>query len=326
MARNKTLSERVSMYILVTGGTGFLGSNLCQRLVAEGHRVFCVDNLQTSTTENVASLIDCDRFRFHKGDVRNIDSMIPASIDLYEFDQIYSLACPASPLAYQKNPIGTLMTSVLGTNNCLEIAHRAGATMLQASTSEIYGDPKVHPQDEEYCGNVNPIGPRACYDEGKRAAETLCMDYRRMHNTDAKIVRIFNTYGKFMQPDDGRVVSNFIMQALKDEPITLYGDGMQTRSFCYVSDMVDGLIRMMNSSLAGPVNLGNPVEFDMHHLAAIVCGLIGSTSHYIYEELPEDDPKVRCPVISRARNFLDWEPRVELRDGLEKTIAYFKGL
>ena len=312
------------MNILITGGAGFLGSNLCKRLIAEGNRVFCVDNLQTGREENLLPLKGREGFRFHNGDVRILDSMIPPSIDLYEFDQIYSLACPASPPHYQADPIGTMMTSVLGARNCLEIAQRSGATMLQASTSEIYGDPEQHPQTEEYRGCVNPIGPRACYDEGKRAAETLCMDYRRMHGVDAKIVRIFNTYGPGMDPTDGRVVSNFIMQALKDEPITLYGDGMQTRSFCYVDDMVDGLVRMMNSSLAGPVNLGNPMEFDMHHLAGIVCGLITSTSRYVYEELPEDDPKVRCPRIAKARSFLEWEPRVELREGLEKTIEYFR--
>lgn len=314
------------MYVLITGGTGFLGSHLCKRLVAEGHKVFCVDNLQTSTTENIAALRYCDRFEFHKGDVRKIDSMIPVFIDLYEFDQVYNLACPASPPHYQKDPIGTMLTNVLGTNNCLEIAQRAGATMLQASTSEIYGDPECDVQDEEYRGNVNPIGPRACYNEGKRAAETLCFDYRRMHNVDAKIVRIFNTYGPGMQPDDGRVVSNFIMRALKDETITLYGDGMQTRSFCYVDDMIEGLIRMMNSRLAGPVNLGNPIELDMHHLAGIICGKIGSISHYEYKELPEDDPKVRCPRISRALNFLNWNPQVQLEEGLDKTIEHFRSL
>jgi len=313
-------------YILVTGGAGFLGSHLCKRLIAEGNKVLCVDNLHTGRMENIEPLLNCSDFRFHEGNVQDAKQIVPMSVDSYTFDQIYNLACPASPPAYQDDPINTLMTSVLGVKNCLEIALRAGATMLQASTSEIYGDPKEHPQDEEYVGHVNPIGLRACYDEGKRAAETLCFDYRRTYRTDVKVVRIFNCYGPNMDPNDGRVISNFIMQALKDEPITIYGDGMQTRSFCYVSDMVDGLIRMMNSRLTGPVNLGNPDEYDMHHLASIICGLIGSTSRYVYKDLPEDDPKVRRPVISRARNFLDWEPRVELRDGLLKTIEYYRSL
>jgi len=313
-------------YILVTGGAGFLGANLCRHLIGTGHRVLCVDNLQTGRRENIEPLLGHPAFRFHIGDVRSIDRMIPLSVDPYELDQIYNLACPASPPHYQADPIGTMMTCVAGMNSVLDIAKNADISVVQASTSEVYGDPDVHPQHEEYRGNVNPIGPRSCYDEGKRAAEALLVDYRRVHRVKAKIVRIFNTYGPLMDPEDGRVVSNFIIQALKNEPITIYGDGLQTRSFCYVDDMVLGLVKMMNSRLSGPVNLGNPNEFTMHELAHMVCGMIGSTSRLVYEDLPEDDPKVRCPVISRARNFLDWEPKVELREGLEKTIEYFRGL
>jgi len=309
--------------ILVAGGAGFLGSHLCRRLVAEGNRVTCIDNLQTGRKENVADLIGTPAFRFFRADVKDMARLRRLNDG---YDKIFNLACPASPPAYQKDPINTMLTNVVGTENLLHIAAISKARFLQASTSEVYGCPEKHPQNEEYRGNVNPVGVRSCYDEGKRAAETLCMDYRRKHGTDAKIVRIFNCYGPGMRPDDGRVVSNFIMQALKDEPITLYGDGMQTRSFCYVDDMIDGLIKMMNSSLAGPVNLGNPNEFDMHHLAGIICGLITSTSRYVYEDLPEDDPRVRCPDITLARTLLGWEPRVELREGLKKTIAYFKGL
>jgi UDP-glucuronate decarboxylase len=309
--------------ILVAGGAGFLGSHLCRRLVAEGNRVTCFDNFQTGGMENVADLIGRPAFRLFTGDVK--DSQRLNCVD-DGYDQIFNMACPASPRAYQKDPIDTMLTNVVGTENLLHRARTSNARFLQASTSEVYGCPEKHPQNEDYWGNVNPIGVRACYDEGKRAAETLCMDYRRKHGTDAKIVRIFNTFGPGMRPDDGRVVSNFIMQALRDEPIPMYGDGTQTRSFCYVDDLIDGLIRMMNSNLAGPVNLGNPNEFDMHHLANIICGLITSTSRYVYEDLPEDDPKVRCPNITLARMLLGWEPKVELREGLKKTIAYFKGL
>jgi UDP-glucuronate decarboxylase len=312
------------MNILVAGGAGFLGANLCTRLITEGHSVLCTDNLQTGRMENLTELMEHKNFLFYKGDVKDINKLKPMSYDPYDLDQIYNLACPASPPHYQAAPIETMMTCVLGTKNLLELARFTKTPMLQASTSEVYGDPAVHPQTEDYLGNVNPIGPRACYDEGKRAAEALCMDYRRVFNVDSKIVRIFNTYGPGMDPKDGRVVSNFIMQALRNEPLTIYGTGAQTRSFCYVDDLISGLIRMMNSTQTGPINLGNPNEFRVGTLASEICGLTNSTSQIVHKPLPIDDPLLRCPDISRARNFLGWQPSVALHDGLMQTIEYFR--
>jgi UDP-glucuronate decarboxylase len=305
--------------VLVTGGAGFLGSHLCDRLVNEGHHVLCVDNYFTGSKNNIAHLLNNPNFEIMRQDV---------CFPLYvEVDEIYNLACPASPYYYQWDPIQTMKTSVLGAYNLLGLAKRTGAKILQASTSEIYGDPKVHPQTEDYWGNVNPIGIRSCYDEGKRAAETLFMDYYRVHDVRAKIVRIFNTYGPRMAVNDGRVVSNFIVQALKGQDITIYGDGLQTRSFCYVDDLLDGMMKMMNHSddnFIGPVNLGNPGEFTMWELAHKVIELTGSKSQILQKSLPQDDPKQRRPDISEAKKMLNWEPTIQLEEGLDKTIKYFQ--
>lgn len=303
--------------ILVTGGAGFLGSHLCDRLLADGKEVICVDNFYTGNKRNIEHLIHKSRFELIRHDV-----WLPLYI---EIDQIYNLACPASPIYYQNDPIATTKTSVLGAINMLGLAKRCKARILQASTSEVYGDPQVHPQPETYWGHVNTIGPRACYDEGKRCAETLFFDYHRQAKVDIRVVRIFNTYGPRMHPNDGRVVSNFIVQALKGEPITIYGDGLQTRSFCYVDDLIDAMVRMMDQETEiGPINIGNPAEFTILELAESVLKLTGSSSKLIFLPLPQDDPTQRQPVISKAKSALDWSPKVELSDGLKETIAYFK--
>lgn len=304
--------------ILVTGGAGFLGSHLCERLVEQGHDVICLDNFFTSQKTNVAHLLGRANFELIRHDIT-----MPIWL---EVDQVYNLACPAAPGHYQYNPIKTVKTSILGAINTLGIAKRCHARILQASTSEVYGDPEVHPQQEAYWGHVNPIGPRACYDEGKRAAETLFMEYHRMNRLDIRIVRIFNTYGPRMHPFDGRVVSNFIRQALGGEDITIFGDGSQTRSFCYRDDLINGMVRMMNgpSSFIGPVNIGNPTEFTILQLAEKVIELTGSRSRIVHQPLPADDPARRRPDIQLAREHLDWEPRVELGDGLRKTIDWFR--
>ncbi len=305
--------------ILVTGGAGFLGSHLCDRLIGQGHQVICLDSLFTGNIRNIENLKNNKAFTFIKHDV--VD---PINID--SLDEIYNLACPASPVHYQYNPIHTMKTSVLGALNVLELARLTGAKVFQASTSEVYGDPSVHPQPEEYWGNVNTIGIRSCYDEGKRAAETLFFDYQRTHKLRIKVVRIFNTYGPRMAADDGRVVSNFIVQALRGEDLTIYGDGSQTRSFCYADDLVEGFIRLMNApdEVVGPINLGNPGEFTMIELAEKVLRLTGSKSKLIHMPLPQDDPKQRRPDISKAREYLNWTPTVALDQGLERTIAYFR--
>lgn len=306
--------------ILVTGGAGFLGSHLCERLLNEGNEVICLDNYFTGSKRNIVHLMDNPYFEVIRHDITS-----PFYI---EVDEIYNLACPASPIHYQYNPIKTVKTSVMGAINMLGLAKRIHAKILQASTSEVYGDPFVHPQPEEYWGNVNPIGIRSCYDEGKRCAETLFFDYHRQNNVKIKVVRIFNTYGPRMHPHDGRVVSNFIMQALKGEDITIYGDGSQTRSFCYCDDLIEGMIRMMNTdeSMIGPINLGNPSEFTIKQLAELVIELTGSKSKIIYQPSPDDDPQQRQPVIDKAKEVLHWEPTVPLREGLLKTIDYFKQL
>ena len=306
--------------IIVTGGAGFLGSHLCERLVNEGHHVLCVDNYFTGSKNNIAHLLDNKNFEVIRQDI---------CIPLYvEVDEIYNLACPASPGAYQWDPIQTMKTSVLGAYNMLGLAKRTGAKILQASTSEVYGDPAVHPQTEDYWGNVNPIGIRSCYDEGKRAAETLFMDYWRVHSVDVRIIRIFNTYGPRMATDDGRVVSNFIVQALEGKPITIYGDGHQTRSFCYVDDLIEGMVRYMaldaDSAIPGPINLGNPGEFTMLELASKIKEITGSNSQILQMPLPQDDPKQRRPDISKAKQYLNWEPNIALEQGLIKAIEYFK--
>jgi UDP-glucuronate decarboxylase len=306
--------------ILVTGGAGFLGSHLCDRLIERGADVLCVDNFFTGSKANVAHLLSQPYFELMRHDV---------TFPLYvEVDQIYNLACPASPIHYQFDPVQTTKTSVHGAINMLGLAKRVKARILQASTSEVYGDPVVHPQPEDYWGHVNPIGPRSCYDEGKRCAETLFFDYRRQHNLDIKVMRIFNTYGPRMHPNDGRVVSNFIVQALKGEDITIYGDGSQTRSFCYVDDLIEGFLRMMDTEagFTGPVNLGNPNEFSMLELAEKILQLVGGKSKLVFHPLPTDDPKQRQPDIALAKEKLNWEPVVQLEDGLKETIAYFKGL
>ncbi len=305
--------------ILVTGGAGFIGSHLCRKLVEQGDEVVCADNLFTGRKQNIEKLMDCRNFEFLRHDITK---------ELYiEVDQIYNLACPASPVHYQYNPIKTIKTSIMGAMNMLGLAKRVRGRILQASTSEVYGNPQVHPQPEGYWGSVNPIGIRSCYDEGKRAAETLFFDYHRQHGVDIKVIRIFNTYGPHMDMDDGRVVSNFIVQALKGEDITIYGDGSQTRSFCYVDDLVEGMYRMMNSreGLTGPVNLGNPGEFTMLELARKVTALTGSRSKLVYRPLPQDDPAQRKPVIDLAKKELGWEPQIMLEEGLKKTIDYFRG-
>jgi len=302
------------------GGAGFIGSFLCERLLADGCDVLCVDNYFTGSRDNISNLLNNPRFELMRHDVT-----FPLFV---EVDEIYNLACPASPVHYQQDPVQTTKTSVHGSINMLGLAKRLNAKIFQASTSEVYGDPSIHPQPEEYWGNVNPIGPRACYDEGKRCAETLFFDYNRQHNLRIKVARIFNTYGPRMHPKDGRVVSNFIIQALRGEPITIYGDGSQTRSFCYVDDLVEGFIRLMDSpdSLTGPINLGNPSEFSMLELAETVIRLTDSTSEFKYHPLPENDPKQRQPDISKARALLKWEPKIQLEEGLTRTIDYFRSL
>jgi UDP-glucuronate decarboxylase len=306
--------------VIVTGGAGFLGSHLCARLLQDGCQVVCVDNFYTGVRENIFPFLDDPYFEVLRHDV---------TFPLYvEADEIYNLACPASPVHYQYDPVQTTKTSVHGAINMLGLAKRLRAKILQASTSEVYGDPDVHPQTEDYWGRVNPIGPRACYDEAKRCAETLFFDYYRQHKLSIKVARIFNTYGPNMHPNDGRVVSNFIMQSLNNEDITIYGDGKQTRSFCYVSDLIEGLVRLMasNDEVTGPINLGNPVELEVGALAQQIINMTGSRSKLVYQELPTDDPKQRQPDISRARDVLDWQPAVDLDVGLEKTIEYFRGL
>jgi UDP-glucuronate decarboxylase len=305
---------------MVTGGAGFLGSHLCDRLLAQGHDVLCVDNFYTSTRHNITHLLEHPNFELMRHDV---------TFPLYvEVDRIYNLACPASPVHYQRDPVQTTKTSVHGAINMLGLAKRTGARILQASTSEVYGDPEVHPQTEGYWGNVNPIGIRSCYDEGKRCAETLFFDYWRQHQLPIKVARIFNTYGPRMLPDDGRVVSNFIMQALQGRDITIYGDGSQTRSFCYVDDLVEGLMRLMESDpdVTGPVNLGNPGEFSIKELAEKVVAMVGSGSKIVYEPLPQDDPTQRKPDITLAKAVLGWEPAIALDQGLGKTVEYFRGI
>ncbi len=301
--------------ILVTGGAGFLGANLCRALLAGGHRVIALDNLCTGRLQNIAELQDNSNFKFVEHDVCE-----PISLDVHE---IYNLACPASPPKYQADPIATLRTNFEGTRNLLELARTTGARFVQASTSEVYGNPTVHPQPESYVGSVNPVGIRACYDEGKRVAETLCAEYVRVHGIDAKIVRIFNTYGPFMDPDDGRVVSNFICKALRGEPLEIYGDGSQTRSFCYVDDLIAGLQAMMASTLQGPINLGNPQEYTVKELAQHIIALTGSTSALVTKPIPSDDPARRKPDIAKAQETLDFKPQVALDAGLQKTILYF---
>lgn len=303
--------------ILVTGGAGFLGSHLCERLLNDGHEVICLDNFFTGSKENIQRLIQQRYFELIRHDIIH-------QIDI-ECDQIYNLACPASPVHYRYNPVRTIQANVLGATHMLELSKRTKARILQASTSEVYGDPTVHPQNEEYWGNVNPIGPRSCYDEGKRVAETLMMDYHRQHNLDIRIARIFNTFGPRMAVNDGRVISNFIVQALTSKSITIYGDGRQTRSFCYVDDMVNGLIRLMNTErLIEPVNLGNPVEFTVLALSEQIIKLTGSESKIVFNPLPQDDPSQRQPDISKAKSRIGWEPHVQLEEGLQKTIQYFR--
>jgi len=309
-----------SKRILVTGGAGFLGSHLCERLLSEKNEVICADNYFTGTRKNIAHLLDDPSFEILRHDI---------TFPLYvEVDEIYNLACPASPIHYQFDPVQTTKVSVHGAINMLGLAKRVKARILQASTSEVYGDPDVHPQREDYWGNVNPLGPRACYDEGKRCAETLFMDYRRQHNLGIKIARIFNTYGPRMHPNDGRVVSEFVVRALEGEPITIFGDGSQSRSFCYVNDLIDGLCKLMASDddVTGPINLGNPIELTVGQLAETIVTMTDSKSEVIYGPLPADDPKRRKPDISKAKSILDWQPHTELEAGLERTIAYFSDL
>ena len=306
--------------ILVTGGAGFLGSHLCDRLLADGHDIICVDNFFTGTKRNIEHLIERSRFELIRHDV---------TFPLYvEVDEIYNLACPASPIHYQHDPVQTTKTSVHGAINMLGLAKRLKCRIFQASTSEVYGDPSVHPQTEDYWGNVNPIGPRSCYDEGKRCAETLFFDYHRQHKLQIKVARIFNTYGPRMHPNDGRVVSNFIVQALNGEPITIYGDGSQTRAFCYVDDLVDGFVKLMNSpaDVTGPINLGNPGEFTIRELAELTVELTGSRSKLVFRPLPTDDPRQRQPDVAQAREQLGWQPTIPLRQGLQHTIVYFDRL
>jgi len=301
--------------VLVTGGAGFLGSHLCDSLIGMGHEVICADNYYTGSKENIKQLMDYSRFELIRHDV---------AFPLYvEVDEIYNLACPASPIHYQRDPVMTTKTSVSGAINMLGLAKRTGSKVFQASTSEIYGNPEVHPQPESYWGNVNPIGPRACYDEGKRCAETLFYDYHRQYGVDIRVARIFNTYGPRMNADDGRVVSNFIVQALRGEDITIYGDGSQTRSFCYADDLVEGFIRLMHSEVTDPVNLGNPGEFTVRELAEKIVDITGTKSKIVYKNLPVDDPTQRRPVIDRAKDKLKWQPEVQLDEGLRRTIGYF---
>jgi UDP-glucuronate decarboxylase len=306
--------------ILVTGGAGFLGSHLCDRLIQDGHDVLCVDNYFTGSKANIAGLLGHPRFEALRHDI---------TFPLYvEVDEIFNLACPASPIHYQFDPVQTTKTSVVGAINMLGLAKRTRAKVFQASTSEVYGDPEISPQTEAYRGNVNPLGPRACYDEGKRCAETLFFDYQRQHKTRIKVVRIFNTYGPRMHPNDGRVVSNFIIQALTGQDITLYGDGLQTRAFCFVDDLIEGFIRMMatGDDVTGPVNLGNPHEITVRELAERIIAMTGAASQIVHRPLPQDDPLQRCPDITLAKSLLGWEPNVKLEDGLARTIAFFRGL
>ena len=306
------------MKILVTGGAGFLGSHLCERLIKPDYEVYCIDNFQTGRIENIEHLTEYKNFKI-------IDHDIQDSLDI-ECDQIYNLACPASPVHYQHDPVSTIKTSVLGTINLLELAKKNEATFFQASTSEIYGDPEIHPQSENYWGKVNPIGPRACYDEGKRCSETLCFDYKRQYGLKIKVVRIFNTYGPRMQPDDGRVVSNFIVQSLKNEPMTVYGEGSQTRSFCYVDHLIDGFLLMMDKdeNFSGPVNLGNPKEITIFNIAKTIKRITGSSSEIVFKNLPIDDPRKRKPDITLANDKIDWRPKIDLDQGLARTIKYFE--
>jgi UDP-glucuronate decarboxylase len=306
------------MRILVAGGAGFLGSHLCDRLASDGHEVLVVDNLHTGSQSNLSHLWGNRKIEFRLGDI--VDPVKG------EFDRIYNLACPGSPRHYQQNPIATARTNFTGVDNLLKLASQNAARFFQASTSEVYGDPLMHPQTETYFGNVNAIGPRACYDEGKRIGETLCFDYHRQHGIEIKVARIFNTYGPRMNPDDGRVVSNFIVQALQNQPITIYGEGRQTRSFCYVDDLIDGILRLMESpkDVLGPMNLGNPEEFTIRELAEIVIEMTGSRSKIEYHDMPVDDPQQRQPDISKAKEHLGWQPSISLRDGLTRTIAYFE--
>jgi UDP-glucuronate decarboxylase len=320
LLENAPQSPTVSrhMRILVTGGAGFLGSHLCERLLKDGHEVICIDNLFTGQKANIAHLLVSPNFEFVRHDI--VDPF------KYEVDQIYNLACPASPVHYQFNPIKTVKTSVVGAINCLGLAKRVKARVFQASTSEVYGDPSVHPQPESYWGNVNPIGKRSCYDEGKRCAETLFFDYHRENKVDIRVIRIFNTYGPRMHPNDGRVVSNFIVQALQGHDITIYGDGTQTRSFCYVDDLIEGFVRFMaQTETVGPMNLGNPGEFTMLELAELTLKLVGGKSKIVHKPLPADDPKQRKPDITLAKHVLKWDPVVPLEEGLKRTIAYFRG-
>ncbi len=314
------MSSLLAKKILVTGGAGFIGSHLCERLVARGDDVLCLDNFFTGAKANIAHLLKADNFELLRHDVT-----VPLVV---EIDEIYNLACPASPVHYQYDPVQTTKTSVHGAINMLGLAKRTGAKILQSSTSEVYGDPEVHPQPESYKGNVNPIGPRACYDEGKRCAETLFFDYHRQNKLNIRVCRIFNTYGPRMHPEDGRVVSNFIMQALRGEPLTLYGDGSQTRSFCYVDDLVDGIMGLMDApdENTGPMNLGNPNEFTIRALAETIAEMTGAKSKIVYMPLPEDDPTQRCPDITLAKSVLGWEPKIQLRDGLTRAIEYFKSI
>ena len=307
------------MLILVSGGAGFIGSHLCKRLINEGNSVICVDNLFTGNILNIKELLNNEKFTFIEHDIT-----IPFDVD--KIDQIYNLACPASPIHYQCNPVKTIETNILGTINVLNIAKKNKARILQASTSEVYGDPIIHPQKESYCGNVNPIGPRACYDEGKRAAETLFFDYHRQYGVDIKVIRIFNTYGPNMRNDDGRVISNFISQAINNLDITIYGDGKQTRSFCYIDDLIEGMIKFMNTPLdiTGPINIGNPCEITINELARTIISLTDSKSKITHLEPQENDPKKRKPDISLASSILKWEPKINQEDGLKKTIEYFK--
>jgi len=316
MANRKKYRQKT---ILVTGGAGFIGSHLCESLLNQGHKVLCLDNFFTGSKNNIKHLLKNNNFKLIKHDI--IKPIFLKS------DQIYNLACPASPVHYQKDPVETIKTSTIGIMSMLDLARKTGARILQASTSEIYGDPEIHPQKESYWGNVNPIGVRSCYDEGKRAAETLCFDYHRKYGIEIRVVRIFNTYGPQMHPNDGRVISNFIVQALQNRPLTIYGDGSQTRSFCYVSDLVEGLIKMMNNGkFTGPINLGNPSEITVRQVAEKIIKLVGSSSKIAIKPLPADDPRKRKPDINLARKILKWEPKIKLMDGLGKTIDYFRNV
>ena len=308
------------MRIAITGGAGFVGSHLCKKLLNEDNEIFCIDNFYTGCNNNIKNLKSNPNFHLIISDISKPINFAS------RFDQIYNLACPASPPHYQRDPVFTMKTNVIGVNNMLELAKETGAKILQASTSEIYGDPLVHPQTEDYWGNVNPLSIRGCYDEGKRAAETLCYDYNKQYGIDTKIIRIFNTYGPFMDKNDGRVISNFIMQALNNEPLTIYGDGTQTRSFQYIDDLIEGMTKLMNSEFSGPYNIGNPIEYSMNDIANIVIEKTSSKSNIVYEKLPECDPKQRKPDISKAIKDLEWSPKINLHQGLNQTINYFKSI